>query len=51
MAQIIPRPAATLILLRDGTQGPEIFMLKRSPFVLRVGHGPSSMALGPRFVK
>ncbi len=31
MAQIIPRPAATLILLRDGEQGPEIFMLKRSP--------------------
>jgi len=27
------------------------FMLKRSPFVLRVGHGPSSMAIGPRFVK
>jgi hypothetical protein len=26
-------------------------MLKRSPFVLRVGHGPSSMALGPRFGK
>lgn len=24
------------------------FMLKRSPFVLRVGHGPSSMAIGPR---
>ncbi len=31
MAQIVPRPAATLILLRDGEQGPEIFMLKRSP--------------------
>ena len=31
MAQIIPRPAATLILLRDGEAGPEIFMLKRSP--------------------
>ena len=27
------------------------FMLKRSPFVIRVGHGPSSMAIGPRFVK
>lgn len=27
------------------------FMLKRSPFVLRVGHGPSSMAIGARFVK
>jgi WD40 repeat protein len=26
-------------------------MLKRSPFVLRVGHGPSSMAIGPRFGK
>ena len=31
MAHIIPRPAATLILLRDGGTGPEIFMLKRSP--------------------
>lgn len=31
MTRIIPRPAATLILLRDGTAGPEIFMLKRSP--------------------
>jgi hypothetical protein len=27
------------------------FLLKRSPFVLRVGHGPSSMAIGPRFGK
>lgn len=27
------------------------FLLRRSPFVIRVGHGPSSMALGPRFVK
>jgi hypothetical protein len=27
------------------------FLLKRSPFVLRVGHGPSSLALGPRFGK
>jgi len=25
--------------------------LKRSPFVLRVGHGPCSMAIGPRFGK
>ena len=31
MAHIVPRPAATLILLRDGDAGPEIFMLKRSP--------------------
>ena len=31
MAHIVPRPAATLILLRDGEAGPEIFMLKRSP--------------------
>ena len=31
MAHIVPRPAATLILLRDGTDGPEVFMLKRSP--------------------
>jgi hypothetical protein len=27
------------------------FMLKRSPFVIRVGHGPSSMGIGPRFMK
>ena len=27
------------------------FLLKRSPFVPRVGHGPSSMAIGPRFGK
>lgn len=27
------------------------FMLKRSPFVIRVGHGPSSMAIGSRFMK
>jgi hypothetical protein len=27
------------------------FMLTRSPFVLRVGHGPSSMAIGRRFMK
>jgi sugar lactone lactonase YvrE len=26
-------------------------MLKRSPFVIRTGHGPSSMAIGPRFGK
>ena len=26
------------------------YMLKRSPFVIRVGHGPSSMAIGPRFM-
>lgn len=31
MTRIIPRPAATLILLRDGSAGPEVFMLKRSP--------------------
>jgi len=27
------------------------FMLNRSPFVIRVGHGPASMALGRRFMK
>jgi WD40 repeat protein len=27
------------------------FLLERSPFVIRVGHGPSSMAIGPRFMK
>jgi hypothetical protein len=27
----------------------EGFMLKRSPFVIRVGHGPAVMALGPRY--
>jgi DNA-binding beta-propeller fold protein YncE len=27
----------------------EGFMLKRSPFVIRVGHGPAVLALGPRY--
>ena len=27
------------------------FLIRRSPFVIRVGHGPSSMALGPRFMQ
>ncbi len=27
---ITPRPAATLVLLRDGRQGPEVFMLRRN---------------------
>jgi hypothetical protein len=27
------------------------FTLKRNPFVIRVGHGPASMALGQRFMK
>jgi len=27
------------------------FALKRSPFVIRTGHGPASMALGRRFNK
>lgn len=27
------------------------FRLKRSPYVLRVGHGPCAMAIGPRFSK
>jgi DNA-binding beta-propeller fold protein YncE len=27
------------------------FVLKREPFVIRVGHGPCSMAIGPRFMK
>ena len=27
---LIPRPAATLILARDGDQGPEIFMMQRT---------------------
>ena len=31
LARQLPRPAATVILLRDGTDGPEVFMLKRSP--------------------
>lgn len=26
------------------------FLIQRSPLVIRVGHGPSSMALGPRFM-
>ncbi|MBK8064386.1 MAG: MBL fold metallo-hydrolase [Betaproteobacteria bacterium] len=31
LARQLPRPAATVILLRDGEAGPEVFMLKRSP--------------------
>lgn len=31
MARVIPRPAATIILLRDSSAGPEVFMLQRSP--------------------
>ena len=27
------------------------FMLRKSPFVLRTGHGPASMAVAPRFTK
>jgi hypothetical protein len=27
------------------------FRLKRSPYVIRVGHGPCAMAIGPRFLK
>jgi DNA-binding beta-propeller fold protein YncE len=27
------------------------FRLKRSPYVMRVGHGPCAMAIGPRFAK
>jgi len=30
MAILIPRPASTLILLRDAPQGPEVFMVQRS---------------------
>ncbi|MGH8689224.1 MAG: MBL fold metallo-hydrolase, partial [Burkholderiales bacterium] len=29
--KLIPRPAATLLLLRDGSLGPEAFMLQRTP--------------------
>jgi DNA-binding beta-propeller fold protein YncE len=29
----------------------EGFLLKRSPFVLQVGHGPAVMALGPRYTQ
>jgi hypothetical protein len=29
----------------------EGFRLKRNPFVIRVGHGPCSMAIGPRLLK
>ena len=31
LARQLPRPAATVILLRDAATGPEVFMLKRSP--------------------
>jgi glyoxylase-like metal-dependent hydrolase (beta-lactamase superfamily II)/8-oxo-dGTP pyrophosphatase MutT (NUDIX family) len=30
MAALVPRPAATLILLRDGAAGPEVLMLQRA---------------------
>ncbi|MGH6887497.1 MAG: MBL fold metallo-hydrolase, partial [Geminicoccales bacterium] len=29
--QLVPRPAATLLLLRDGSLGPEAFLLQRTP--------------------
>lgn len=28
--RLAPKPAATIVLLRDGTQGPEVFMLRRT---------------------
>src|SRR5258706_9126792 len=34
---MIPRPAATLILLRPGTQGPEVLMIQRSQSAVFLG--------------
>ena len=34
---MIPRPAATLILLRPGAQGPEVLMIQRSPSAAFLG--------------
>ncbi|MFH1605246.1 MAG: MBL fold metallo-hydrolase [Pseudomonadota bacterium] len=31
VARMIPRPAATIVLLRDSAEGPQVFMLKRNP--------------------
>lgn len=36
---------------RIAVYGVDGFRLNRSPFVIRVGHGPCAMAIGPRFMK
>lgn len=37
MAALVPRPAATLILLRDGAAGPEVLMLQRTKSAVFLG--------------
>ncbi|HET7198262.1 MAG TPA: hypothetical protein VFI86_06320, partial [Burkholderiales bacterium] len=37
MAALVPRPAATLILLRDGAAGPEVLMLQRTKDAVFLG--------------
>ena len=37
MTKLIPRPAATLILLRDSAQGPEVLMLQRTHSAVFLG--------------
>ena len=37
MTKLIPRPAATLILLRDGASGPEVLMLQRTQSAVFLG--------------
>ncbi len=37
-AVVVPKPAATLLLLRDSTAGPEVLMLKRSGLSDVLGH-------------
>ena len=37
MTKLIPRPAATLILMRDGASGPEVLMLQRTQSAVFLG--------------
>src|SRR5689334_23900388 len=37
MAQLVPRPAATLILLRDSPAGPEVLMMQRTQSAVFLG--------------
>jgi glyoxylase-like metal-dependent hydrolase (beta-lactamase superfamily II)/8-oxo-dGTP pyrophosphatase MutT (NUDIX family) len=37
MARLVPRPAATLALLRDSGDGPQVLMLKRAPSAVFLG--------------
>ena len=35
--KLVPRPAATLILIRDGASGPEVLMLQRTQSAVFLG--------------